>query len=109
MDQYRILLALSYFKEKNGQYSISELMLILGFNNKQISDLIELLLNSKYLEYNNDCLLTITSRGIAYLIANDGSEIEFNAVRFLSHIAPEKALPIDEPYVPKNFAKKFKR
>ena len=64
MDQYRILLALSYFKEKKGQYSISELMLILGFNNKQISELIEFLLNNCFLEYNDDFLLVITDKGI---------------------------------------------
>lgn len=109
MDQYRILLALSYFKEKKGQYSISELMLILGFNNKQISELIEFLLNNSFLEYNDDILLVITDKGMTYLIANDGAEIELQAVGFLSHIAPEKAMPIDEPYVPKNFAKKFNR
>ena len=109
MDQYRILLALSYFKEKKEQYSISELMLILGFNNKQISELIEFLLNNCFLEYNDDFLLVITDKGMTYLIANDGDEIELQAVVLPSHITPEKALPIDEPYVPKSFANKFNR
>ncbi len=109
MDQYRILLALSYFKEKKKNYSISELMLILGFNNKQISDLIELLIDYAFLEYDDNILLSITNKGIKYLVSNNGDEIEYQAVCSFSHIDLENALPLDEPYVPLNFEKKFKR
>lgn len=109
MSEYRIPLALTYFKERREQYIIGELAESLGYNSKQINELIKHLIEQGYIDY-TDNLLAITSKGIAFLISNDQDAICLQAENIATpYIDPQKALPIDAPYVPVRFSKKTNR
>lgn len=108
MNNYIASLALTYFKEKREKYSISELMEMLGYNLNQIDELIYNLMHNEYLCY-IDNLLSITKKGLTFLISNDNEDICLQADDYvIPHIDPQKALPIDTPYVPDKFVKKYK-
>ena len=102
-----MLIALAYFKEANGSYTISELTEMLGYTHKRIEELIFHLISSGYIEYVNN-LLHITNKGLTHLIANEMGDFSFATENIsLVHIDPDNALGIAEPYVPKDFAKKY--
>ncbi len=106
-DFYEEVLALSYFKEKKSQYIISELMEILGYNRNQIDELIERLFAKEYLCYIEN-LISITSKGVTFLISKNSDEMSASDDQFLMiKISPESALSIDAPYVPEKFTKKY--
>lgn len=107
--EYTTFLALAYFKEKQSSYLISEMMELLGLTQAQVDNLISQLLQNGFISY-DDSLLKITSKGLTYLITNNCGMIEVeNKTIPLCHISPERATPIDEPYVPKRFLKKYKK
>ena len=109
MNNYSTSLALAYFKEKREHYIIGELAEILGYNSKQIAELVEYLLSKDYIAYIND-LLTITPKGITFLISNNHDSLSIQAENFVTaHIDSKNAMPIDAPYVPVGFTKKIKR
>lgn len=107
MFEYGLILALTYFKEKNDEYIISELAGILGYTHTQIDKLIEELISMGYVAYIDE-LIHITPKGITFLIANEMENLRLLDDDFkLIHIRPEDAVDIEEPYVPTGFAKKY--
>lgn len=108
MNDYSIFLALTYFKERQENYLIEELSEILGYNNSQTTELIQTLLGKEYIAY-VDNLLVVTKKGITLLISNNCDSLAVQQEDFLTpHIDRKHAMPIDVPYVPINFTKKFK-
>ncbi len=107
MSEYGLILALTYFKEKNDEYILSELSGILGYTHTQIDKLIDELISMGYVAYIDE-LIRITPKGITFLIANEMENLSLLDDDFkLIHIRPEDAVNIEEPYVPKDFAKKY--
>lgn len=108
MNNYIISLALSYFREKQEKYIISELMEILGYNRNQIDELIMYLMQKGLLQYEND-LLCLSTIGITHLIANDQAGISVKVEEINKpHIDPQNALALEAPYVPVGFTKKYR-
>lgn len=106
-DFYKEILALSYFREKKSEYIISDLIEILGYNRDQIDELIGRLFTKEYLCY-NDNMISITSKGMAFLISQNSDEMSARDDQFfMIKISPESALSLDAPYVPKRFTKKY--
>ena len=62
MDDYSMLLALAYFKERQQNYIFSELMELLGFNRIQLANLMDKLFDKEFIAYNNN-LASITQKG----------------------------------------------
>lgn len=84
-------------------------MEILGYNSYQINELISGLISKGFIEYAEDLLL-ITAKGITFLIANNQDKLSILSDNINTpHIHPEKAWPIETPYVPEKFTEKFKR
>ena len=109
MNEYSISLALAYFKEKRENYIIGEIAALLGYNGAQVNRLFEYLIEQKYIDYSDD-LITITPKGITFLISKDQDNLRSQSDYFVKpHINPEKALPLDVPYVPRGFYKKIQR
>lgn len=107
MEEYITLIALSYFKDAKGRYTINELTEKLGYTNIRIEELIFHLLSEGYIEYINN-LLHITKKGLTFLISNEMEDFSFSTENInLIHINPNNVLNITEPYVPKDFAKKY--
>ena len=104
-NNYQELLALSYFKQVGGEYSLINLMALLGLNHDQLDELLEKLNNKKLLVYSN-FLLSITEEGLLNLIYNDIDYTFFEDEYLLEQSEKVEALPIDSPYLPKNFLKK---
>lgn len=106
-DFYKEILALSYFREKKSEYIISDLIEILGYNRNQMDELLESLFKKEYLCYNEN-LISVTSKGMTFLISQNSNEMSAEDDHFsMIKICPESALPIDAPYVPKKFTKKY--
>ena len=95
-----------YFKECK-EVDFNELIFLLGLNRNSFDELIQEMLEANYIEYVN-YKLQITEQGVRYLIAKNqiNSEIE-DEVFILRNISPEKSLPIDEPFAPKDFMSKI--
>ncbi len=109
MNEYIFSLALSYFKEKKSNYVLSELKEMLGYGSTAFEELIFKLIFEEYIAYKDD-LLCVTSKGIQFLIANDQIDSVLESEELLmKHIKPENALPIDFPYVPSKFTKKYNK
>lgn len=107
MEEYAVLIALAYFNELKDKYTINELAEILGYTHKRIEELTFYLLSNGYIEY-VDNLLEISQKGLTLLIANEMEDFSFSPENInLIHINPDNALSITEPYVPKDFAKKY--
>ena len=82
---------------------------LLGLTQTQVDNLIGSFIQDGYIVY-DDYLLKITPKGLTYLISNNCGMIEVeNKAVPLCHISPERAMPIDEPYVPKGFLEKYKK
>lgn len=104
---YNIVLALSYFKEKQNKYIISELMEILGYTQIQMDELLQKLFDEEYICYNED-LIVVTDKGITFLIANDCDDMGTNDKQYnMVRINPEEAMSFEEIYVPEKFNKKY--
>ncbi len=109
MEEYVSLLALAYFKEKGREYLFSELMELLGYNRAQFSELLDTLFGKEYLTY-DDNMVSITGKGLTFLISRDQSDMVLHSEStMLLHIKPEMSVPLDAPYVPHRFTKKFSR
>lgn len=107
MHEYTLMIALAYFKERDREYVLSELKEMLGFTSSQLDSLINVLITRGYIEY-RDVLMRITPKGITYLIANERENLSVSAENFtMIHINPQNAMPLNEPYVPKEFSKKY--
>lgn len=107
MIDYTSLLALAYFREKKQEYTIGELMEILGLDTIQIKRLIESLLEVGYIEYYNN-LLQISKKGLTRLISEnqDALVLSSNDLK-LKHIKPENSISVEDPFVPREFDQKI--
>lgn len=107
MEEYVSLLALAYFKEKGREYLFSELMELLGHNRAQFSELMNTLFEKEYLTYDEN-MVSITGKGLTFLISRDQSDMVLHSESTMSlHIKPESSMPLDAPYVPERFTKKY--
>lgn len=105
MDEYRKLLILQYFFEKKERYDINEIADKLGISHTRLLNLIETLIESNMLTYNN-YLLEITDLGrqniekndIYIMYNNDIVNIEINILEKMN---------IEDIYIPKKFSKKI--
>lgn len=106
MTEYQKTLFLTYFKDCCG-VDFGELSSLLGLSGSILDKLINEMLENEYIAYEN-YVLKITKKGIRYLISKDqiNSCLESDCF-ILRNISPEDALPLDKPYVPKNFLSKF--
>lgn len=106
MTEYQKLLFLTYFKECK-EVDFNELIYLLGLNSNSLDELIREMIDAHYIEYVN-YKLQITDQGIRHLIANNqiNSKIETGDY-ILRNISPDKALPLDEPFAPKDFTSKI--
>lgn len=106
MTEYQKTLFLTYFKDCC-HIDFGELSSLLGLSGGILDQLINEMLENEYIAYEN-YVLKITDKGIRYLISKDqiNSCLESNSF-ILRNISPENSLPLDEPYVPKNFLSKF--
>ena len=108
MNDYCISLALTYFKEKRQDYIISELSELLGYNKIQVENLLSVLIDKNYLEYNESLLLSITGKGLTYLIAHNKAEMILKTDEIKpTYINPDTAISSEDPYVPRCFFKKY--
>ena len=106
MTEYQKTLFLTYFKDCC-DIDFGELSGLLGLSGSILEKLINEMLENEYIAYEN-YVLKITEKGIRYLISKDQINSCLESDSFiLRNISPENALPLDEPYVPKNFLSKF--
>lgn len=107
MNDYSLLLALTYFRERGAEYEISEMMELLGMTRDKLSELLESLLDKKLIEYSEN-LLQITKKGLTHLIAQNKGNMVINqeSIDFL-YIEPDTAQSFELPYVPLKFTKKY--
>ena len=107
MNDYIELLALSYFRKKQNNYEIHELMQILGFGQQQIDELIQKLITKNFIEYNMN-LLQVTEKGLNYLLTLNCNNCDLNEDSYeLFKLDKENVLSISNPYVPEKFLKKI--
>ena len=107
MNEYVVCLSLAYFLQKGEDYVISELMELLGYSRIQISELISWIVENDYIAYDND-LLRVTRKGFRFLISRDKTEIIIRKKTMGPlYIKEGTAQPLDVPYVPENFTKKY--
>jgi len=108
MNDYAVLLALSYFKQYKETYILTDLAEILGYNLTRLDLLIDELLNNEMLLFNG-YLLEISNKGIMLLFNNDMNNYDYEDERIIYNtIDPTKAWNIHKPYVPHSFMKKVK-
>lgn len=106
MTDYQKVLFLTYFKNCR-KVDFTELNSILGLCSSDFDKLIQEMLSENYISYIN-FKLQITDNGIRYLISRNQIECDIKNDDFiLRNIFPEKALSLDEPFIPKNFMSKI--
>ena len=109
MDNYVSRLILAYLFNIGSEYEVGELMQLSGKNSKELTVIINYLLDNEYIAY-CEYELTVTQKGISYLISNDSlNDVFLNDCPVLRNIDPQSALSINEPYVPKKFNRKYKK
>lgn len=107
MNEYIISLSLSYFKNYGNEYSISDLIGLLGFTQNQMHKLISFLKSNGYIEYTNYSI-NITNKGLQYLVAKNQLESSLEDFEYkFNNIDKNLAISIDTPYVPLKFMKKL--
>lgn len=105
--EYSKLLALVYFKNQAENYDLSELRSVLGFTQIQLDELISEFFEEGYLEY-NDYEMNISEKGLYFLQEQNAENHNLESEnKNLSVINKEKAISLDEIYVPKGFDKKY--
>lgn len=105
MDEYRKLLILQYFYEQKERYNINDIVVKLGISHKKILSLIESLIETKMLIYNN-YLLEITELGRKKILKNDIYIMYNNDIVNVDNCTLKK-MNIDDIYIPKKFSKKI--
>lgn len=107
MDEYRKLLILQYFFERKEKYDINEISNKLGIGYTRLLKLIEALVESNMLIYNN-YLLEITDLGRQNIEKNDIYILYDNDI-VNKEINISGKMNIDDIYIPKKFSKKYKK
>lgn len=106
MTDYQKILFLTYFKECK-EVDFNELIFLLGLNSKNLDFLIREMIEKNYIAYIN-YKLQLTDHGVRYLIAKNQINTEMEYSDFiLRNISPEKAMSLDEPFVPVGFMSKI--
>ena len=102
------LLILSYFKQCKTEYDFSDLAQLLGVPIVDLLSRISVLLKDGHLEYRSN-LLSLSEAGRMALKNTQQDFLIFSGTQEipLLRINPEKALPLSEPYVPKDFITKL--
>ena len=102
MDDYLELLILAYFKQSRS-YSISSITSMLGTSLRKTSDLIDGLLEKKYLIY-TDGLLQLSDVGRLQIQNHDVDYLHFDSDEFrVPKVNPSEAWPKDRIYIPEKF------
>jgi hypothetical protein len=104
MDEYNKLLILAYFKEFHENYSLQEIKKYLGVTNGYFDNLISQLIDDEFLVY-KDYLITLSLKGRTYLINKNMEWYSFDE-NLIDNVDGDK-WPLDKPYVPKKFSKKY--
>lgn len=97
---YAELLALSYFKNHQYDYSLSTLRESIGASESQFAEILDSLFASEFLEY-SDNLISLTEQGVLAIVAN-------NMECFSAEQPPTKGLVpaptnLEEPFFPERF------
>ena len=103
---YIKLFTLIYFKQTGKRYKLKELLKTLGFDNVQLTDLLEDLISNELIKYKDD-LLSITEKGIRTLVACNAFYFTLDKTdNELKDINKKNVMSLNEPYVPENFSAK---
>ena len=70
MDEYIVSLVLNYFKIVDKKYELRVLRRLMGFMQKKMEDILDYLIDNKYLAY-VDFRLKLTQKGLIYLISRN--------------------------------------
>ena len=106
MDDYLSLLVLSYFKQQE-TYTITSLSKLLGVSIDHILAILDLLIDSRYLEYSNS-LLRLTPKGRLLLQNHQEDVYAFDSFPIeIPKTNPAAAWSLDKIYVPDGFNKKI--
>lgn len=105
MCDYKELIILSYFYQKNRRYVLSDLRILLGFTMSQLEEKIFSLIERGFIEYKEN-LIEIKEKGIETIVINkiEAFPFEFNeddnvynTIDFL------EKLSVYDVYIPKKF------
>ena len=108
MNDFVHKLILAYIKSKGSNYSLAELVSILGLTISNTLEEIQFLVASGHLEVNEN-ILSITLSGRLAIQNEDVDHMTFNIDDTIPINADlNSAWPLDKIYVPKNFLKKLK-
>lgn len=106
MDDYLELLILAYFKQSRS-YSIRSIASMLGTSLRKTSDLIDDLLEKKYLIY-IDGLLQLSDVGRLQIQNHDVDYLHFDSDEFrVPKVNPSEAWPKERIYIPEKFLRKL--
>lgn len=106
MDDYLSLLVLSYFKQQE-TYTITSLSKLLGISVDHMLAILDLLIDSNYLEYCNN-LLRLTPKGRLLLQNHQEDVYAFDGLPIeIPKANPLAAWSLDKIYVPDGFNKKI--
>jgi hypothetical protein len=101
------LFILSFFKQKNNDYSFMELASLLGLPISVIDEKLGWLIDLNYLKYNQVNLLSLTSKGRVTLAKTEMENFSFNQNKIHPEILKNEPWPLDKIYIPKGFTKKI--
>lgn len=102
------LFILSFFKQKKDDYSFMELASVLGLPINVIDDTLKSLIESDYLKYNENNLLSLTSSGQVALSKTDIENVDFSQCNIHPKIIKNEPWALDKIYIPKGFTKKIR-
>jgi len=106
VDDYLKFLILAYFKQSRS-YSISSIARMLGISLRKTSDLIDDLLEKKYLIYTDD-LLQLSDVGRLQIQNHDVDYLHFDSDEFqVPKVNPAVAWSKDRIYIPEKFLRKL--
>lgn len=108
MDKHIQMMLMAYFKENKNTYSLSFLVKIYGITFERLTIIIEQLIREKCLEYNENNMLSLTPKGRLMLLNTSYDYYSaYDSQLPIGIIDPQKAWPIDKPYIPDKFTSKL--
>lgn len=106
MNNYTVSLFLLYIKDMGNDYDLSEVKQILGITQHQLEYIMKDLIKQELIEYVN-FTLKITHKGLRYLISKNNINFHIQDDEYITNIKRHEVLPVDAPYIPKNFDRKY--
>lgn len=105
MNEYKLTMFLHYFNTAGASYSYNELLRFFGVQNDQLDEIINVLLDKRYLYI--DGHLKLTEKGLRKI--NDYSllDVEFDEMEDVDIFNGDK-IEMSEIYIPKRFKSKYK-